>query len=136
MVTVVRCDGRDNTKKLWNFLSIVVPKKAVVGYIGLEQKKTCEKLKNRGWYSEWYWYFNNDTMITNMMIILLLVLLLLLLTINESNNCNNYNNNHVLIIKIVITIKIKSGCASKWKKIKSSYIYYSSHFLFGEKNAP
>ena len=61
MVTVVRCDGRDNTKKLWNFLSIEVPKKSVVGYIDLEQKKKCEKLKNRGWYSEWYCYFNNAT---------------------------------------------------------------------------
>ena len=47
------------------------------------------------------------------MIILLLVLLLLLLTTNESNNCNNYNNNKVLIIKIIITIKMKSGCALK-----------------------
>ena len=55
-------------------------------------------------------------MITKMMIILLLVLLLLLLTTNESNNCNNYNNNDVLIIKIIITIKMKSGYALKWKK--------------------
>ena len=75
-------------------------------------------------------------MITTMMIILLLVLLLLLLTTNESNNCNNYNNNNVLIIKIIITIKMKSGCVLKRKKIKSSYINYSPHFLFGEKNAP
>ena len=59
MVTVVRCDGRDNTKKLWNFISIVVPWKTVVGYIDLEQKKTYEKLKNRGWYGKWYWYFDN-----------------------------------------------------------------------------
>ena len=59
-------------------------------------------------------------MITKMMIMLLLVLLLLLLTTNERNNCNNYN---ILIIEIIITIKMKSGCASKWKKIKSSYIY-------------
>ena len=62
-------------------------------------------------------------MITKM-IVLLLVLLLLLLTINESNNCNNYNNSDVLIIKIIIiTIKMKSCCALKWKKIKSSYIF-------------
>ena len=31
----------------------------MVGYIDLEQKETYEKLKNRGWYSKWYWYFNN-----------------------------------------------------------------------------
>ena len=73
-------------------------------------------------------------MITKMMIILLLVLLLL--TTNESNNCNNYNNNNVLIIKMIVTIKMKSGCALKWKKIKSSCIYYLPHFLLGEKNAP
>ena len=30
-----------------------------MGYIDLEQKETYEKLKNRGWYSKWYWYFNN-----------------------------------------------------------------------------
>ena len=29
---------------------------------------------------------------------------------------------------------MKSGCALK--KIESSYIYCSPHFLFGEKNAP
>ena len=61
-------------------------------------------------------------MITKMMIILLLVLLLLLLTTNESNNCNNYNNNNVLIIKIK-TIKMKSGCVLKWKKMKKVAIY-------------
>ena len=69
------------------------------------------------------------------MIILLQVLLLLLLTTNESNNYNNYNNNIVLITKIII-IKMKSGCVLKWKKIKSSYICYSLHFLLGEKNVP
>ena len=73
-------------------------------------------------------------MMTKMMIILLLVLLLL--TTNESNNCNNYNNNNALIIKMIVTIKMKSGCALKWKKIKSSCIYYLPHFLLGEKNAP
>ena len=31
----------------------------MVGYIDLEQKETYEKLKNRGWYSNWYWHFNN-----------------------------------------------------------------------------
>ena len=72
---------------------------------------------------------------TKMKIIQLLVLLLLLLITNESNNCINYNNNIVLTIKIII-IKMKSGCALKWKKIESSYICYSLHFLFGEKNVP
>ena len=44
---------------------------------------------------------------------------------------------YILIIKIIITIKMKSGCALKWKKkIKSSYVYYLPHFLFGEQNAP
>ena len=33
----------------------------MVGYIDLEQKETYEKLKNRGWYSKWYWYFNDAT---------------------------------------------------------------------------
>ena len=41
-----------------------------------------------------------------------------------------------MIIKIIITIKMKSGCALKYKKIKSTYIYCSPHFLFVEKNAP
>ena len=72
-------------------------------------------------------------MITKMMTILLLVLLLL--TTNESNDCNNYDNNNVLTIEMIIT-KMKSGCALKWRKIKSSYMFYSPHFLFGEKNAP
>ena len=36
----------------------------------------------------------------------------------------------------IITIKMKSGCTLKKKEIKSSYVYCSSHFLFGEKNAP
>ena len=93
-------------------------KKTMLGYIDLEQKETYEKLKNRGWYSKWYWYFNNATTSNDkkMMIILLLVLLLLLLTTNKSNNCNDYNNNNVLIIKIIITIKMRSGYVLKWKK--------------------
>ena len=49
VVIAVRCDGRDNTKKLCNFISIVVPlKKTVVGYIDLKQQETYEKLRNRG----------------------------------------------------------------------------------------
>ena len=95
----------------------------LVGYIDLEQKETYKKLKIEV-------DIVSDTgilimlllvMITKM-IILLLVLLLLLLTTNESNNCNNYNNNNVLIIKIK-TIKMKSGCVLKWKKMKKVAIY-------------
>ena len=36
-------------------------KKTVVAYNDLEQKETYKKLKNRGWYSKWYWYFNSAT---------------------------------------------------------------------------
>ena len=36
-------------------------KKTKVGYIDLKQQETYEKLKNRRWYSKWYWYFNNAT---------------------------------------------------------------------------
>ena len=102
----------------------------MVGYIDLQQQKRIKSSKIEV-------DIVRDTDISMLlllmiaiMIILLLVLLLLLLTTNESNNCN-YNNNNVIIIKIIITIKMKS--AFKWKKIKSSYIYYSPHFLFGEK---
>ena len=129
----MKCDGRDNTKKLGSFISIVVPLKTVVGYIDIKQQETYEKLKNRGWYSKWYWYFINATTTDNN-------------NNNDNtpastvtatattNNSNNYNNN-VIIIKIIITIKMKSSCALK-KIIKSSYIYCSPHSLFGEKNAP
>ena len=65
------------------------------------------------------------------MIILLLAQLLLLLTTNESNNCNIYNNNNVIIIKIIIAMKMKSGCALK--KIKNGYIYCLAHFSFSGK---
>ena len=34
-------------------------KKTVSGYIDLEQQEAYEQLKNRGWYSKWYWYCNN-----------------------------------------------------------------------------
>ena len=33
----------------------------------------------------------------------------------------------------MIKIKMQSGCALKWKNIKSSYIYYAPYFLFGEQ---
>ena len=36
-------------------------KKTVVGYFDLKQQETYEKLRNTGWYSKWYWYFNNAT---------------------------------------------------------------------------
>ena len=58
---VVRCNGRDNTKKLWNFETLWSLKKTVVGYFDLKQQKRYEKLRNTGWYSKWYWYFNNAT---------------------------------------------------------------------------
>ena len=57
----IRCDGRDNTKKLCNFVSVESLKKTVVEYIDIKQQETYEKLKNRGWYSKWYWYFINAT---------------------------------------------------------------------------
>ena len=83
-------------------------KRTVVGCINIKQQETYEKLKIRDWYRKWYWYFNNATINndnnnddnTSAGI-----------TTNESNNCNNYNNNNVIIRKIIITIKMKSGCA-------------------------
>ena len=36
-------------------------KKTLVRYIDFKQQETYEKLKNRGWYSKWYWYLNNAT---------------------------------------------------------------------------
>ena len=105
------------TQKSFETLFPLWSLKKTVGYIDLEQKETYKKLKIEV-------DIVSDTgilimlllvMITKM-IILLLVLLLLMLTTNESNNCNNYNNNDVPIIKIIITIKMESGCALKWKK--------------------
>ena len=95
-------------------------KKAVVGYIDIKQQETYGKLKNRGWYSKWYWYFinaittydnNNDdntpastvtaTAITN----------------ESNNNCNNYdNNNNVILIKINNENKNKKWFCIKQKK--------------------
>ena len=104
----------------------------MVGYIDIKQQETYEKHKGKGWYSKWYWYFiyatttdsnNNDN--TPALTVTATA------TINNSNNYNNYN---VVIIKKIITIKMRGGCALK--KIKSSYIYRSPHFLFGEINAP
>ena len=36
-------------------------KKIVAGYIDIKWQETYEKLKNKGWYSKWYWYFNATT---------------------------------------------------------------------------
>ena len=33
----------------------------MVGYIDIKRQETWEWLKNRGWDSKWYWYFNNAT---------------------------------------------------------------------------
>ena len=102
-----------------------------MGYIDIKQQETYGKLKNRGWYSKWYWHFINatttddnnnndddntpastttDTATTN----------------KSNNNCNNHNSNNVIIIKIITAIKMK---------ISYIYVYCSPHFLFGEKNA-
>ena len=91
---------------------------------------SLKKLKYRGWYCKGYWYFINATTTDN--------------SNNDDNTpasavtvtatTNNSNNNNVIIIKI-ITIKMKNGYALK-KINKSSYIYCSPSFLFGEKNAP
>ena len=74
-----------------------------------------ETLKNRGWYSKYYWCIisaitadNNSTATATT----------ITATTNKSNNnSNNYDN--VIIIKVLI-IKIK---------------LFVSFFLFGEKNA-
>ena len=37
----------------------------MVGYIDIKQQETYEKLKNRDWYSKWYWYFIDATTTDN-----------------------------------------------------------------------
>ena len=37
----------------------------MVGYVDIKQQETYENLKNRGWYSKWYWYFINATTTTD-----------------------------------------------------------------------
>ena len=49
-------------------------------------------------------------------------------TNKSNNNSNNYNHNNAIMMKKIMIIKIKSGCALK--EIKSSYIYCSPHFFF------
>ena len=61
-------------------------KKTVVGYIDIKQQETYEKVKNRGWYSKWYWYFNNATATNDNDGNTPASTVLLLLTTNESNN--------------------------------------------------
>ena len=94
-----------------------------MGYIDLKQQETYEKLRNRGWYSKWYWYFNNVTTTNDNNNDGNTLASTVTATANSCNNCNNYNNNNVIIMKIIIAIKMKSGCALKWKKVKRSYIY-------------
>ena len=36
---------------------------------------------------------------------------------------NNYDNNNVIIIKIIITVKLKSGCALKKRLKVATYIH-------------
>ena len=82
-----------------------------MGYIDIKQQETYEKLKNRGWYSKWYWCFiyatttdnNNDDNAPASTVT----------ATATTNNSNNYNNNNVIIIKIIITIKMKSACTLK-----------------------
>ena len=91
-------------------------KKAVVGYIAIKQQETYEKLKTKGWYKKWYWYFINATTTddkNNYDNTPVSTVTATTTTNKSSNNCNNYNNNNVIIIKIIITIKMKSGCALK-----------------------
>ena len=94
--------------------------KTVVGYIDIKQQEKYEKLKKA--HSKLYWYFinatttddNNDDDNTPASFVTATA------TSNKSNNnCNHYNNDNVIIIiTMIITIKIKSGCALKEKIIK------------------
>ena len=79
-------------------------------------------------YSKRYWYFINSTTTTND-------------NNNDddasagtitatatTNNINNYNTNNVILIKIIITIKMKSGYALKKLKVAiyiARFIFYS-----------
>ena len=89
-------------------------KKTLAGYIHIKWQETYEKLKNRSWYSKWYWYFvsatttdddNNDDNTPASTVTATT-------TSDESNNnCNHYNNKIVIMIELIMTIKMKSGCA-------------------------
>ena len=58
---MVRYDAGITQKSFETLFPLWSLKKTVVGYIDLEQKEIYQKLKNRGWYSKWNWYFNNAT---------------------------------------------------------------------------
>ena len=72
----------------------------MVEYIDIKQQEAHEKLKNRGWYSKWYWYFvnatttddnNNDDNTPASTVTATAIT-------NESNNiCNDYNNDVIMI---------------------------------------
>ena len=94
----------------------------VVGYIDVKQQETFEKLKNRGWYST----YDDNTAVSTA------TATTITSSTNKShNNSNIYNKVNVIMIKRIITTKMKSGCALK--KIKSNYVYCLPHFFFGEK---
>ena len=70
-----------------------------MGYIDVKQQETYEKLKNRGWYSKWYWNFinatttdNNDNTPASTVTATA--------TTNNSNSNNNNNNNSQLPNKL------------------------------------
>ena len=87
-----------------------ITQKSWVQYIDIKQQETYEKLKNKGWYSTWYWHFINATTTDNNNDDNTPAITVS--TTATTNNSNNYNNN-VTITKITITIKLKSGCVSK-----------------------
>ena len=117
---------------LWSF------KKTVVGYIGVKQQETYEKLKNRDWYRKWYWYIinattandnnnNNDKTVAS-------TATAVTATTNKNdnnNNINNNNNNNDNVIIIKLAVKMKSGCALK--KIEVA-IYIVRLIFYSVKN--
>ena len=98
-----------------------------MGYIDIKQQETYEKLKNRGWYSKWYWYFINATTTDN--------------NIDDNtpastitatattNNSNNYNNNNVINNK-----NEKWLCIKKKLKVATYIVRLISYLV--KKNAP
>lgn len=81
----------------------------VVGYIDVKQQETFEKLKNRGWYSK----YDDNTAVSTA------TATTITSSTNKShNNSNNYNKVNVIMIKRIITTKMKSGCALK--KLKAT----------------
>ena len=104
--------------RLWSF------EKTVVGYIGVKQQETYEKLKNRDLHRKWYWYIinastatdnnnNNDKTVAT-------TATATAITNNNNNNNNNKNNNDdnnntnaIIMQLIILAVKMKSGCALK-----------------------